>query len=177
MHVCNAESERWLPFYLNLDAVNSYSRLQPSFFSTQKAKTTFTLRFIMPLHVMLTHTVAERAVKFTTSTSNFVIYLKQPQCCSVKITQRYIFSCHRVLGSSLKPEILTVWGAWRDTLHEPHQHRAECPGIIIQVTSRNLALTGWRLEKLWLIFRLDHSVPISCGAQQVTWSSGLFPWQ
>jgi len=37
-YVCNAESEGWLPFYLTLDAVNSYSRLQPSFFVDMEGK-------------------------------------------------------------------------------------------------------------------------------------------
>lgn len=37
--VCsNAESEGWLPFYLTLDAVNSYSRMQPSFFVDMEGK-------------------------------------------------------------------------------------------------------------------------------------------
>jgi hypothetical protein len=38
LYVCNAESEGWLPFYLTLDAVNSYSRLQPYFFVDTESK-------------------------------------------------------------------------------------------------------------------------------------------
>lgn len=151
-----------------------YSR---PFLSIWKAKTSFTLFYYAISCYADSDTVAERAVKFSASTSNFVIYLKQqPQCCSVKIMQCISvlhFSSHRVLGSSLEAEILIVWGAWCGTLHEPHQHTAERPEDNnignFQKRRNGIALTGWRLGKLRLNSQLDHSVSISCGAQRASW--------